>query len=119
MDLLTRFKANADEFKDIGDDVISLYLEMAGSLITQNIWPQVVRDELITYLAAHKIDLSLKRKGAGGQVTSISEGKLNIHYAVNNNIKSEYDMSSYGRQYKLLRDSVTVTPMTRSCIRWW
>ena len=41
MDLLTRFKANADEFKDIGDDVISLYLEMAASLITQNIWPQV------------------------------------------------------------------------------
>ena len=90
MDLLTRFKANADEFKDIGDDIINNYLEMTGSLIAQNTYPKVVRDELITYLAAHKIDLSLKRKGSGGQVTSISEGKLNIHYAVNNNINCQF-----------------------------
>jgi hypothetical protein len=75
-----------------------------------------IRDNLIVYLAAHNIDLSLKRKGAGGAVTSVSEGKLNINYAVNTNINSEYDLSSYGGKYMALLKSVTIAPITRSCL---
>ena len=112
--LLERFKLLADEFKGIGDYTINLHLGIADEMIATTI-RQSVRDNMIVYLAAHNIDLSQKRKGSGGQVTKVSEGKLSIDYAVNSNIESEYDMSSYGRQYKLLRDSVTITPITRSC----
>jgi len=115
MDLLLRFKRIADEFKDIGDDVINDHLAMADELISQNIRVPI-RDNLIVYLAAHNIDLSLKRKGSGGQVTSVSEGKLSINYAVNKNINSEYDLSSYGGKYMALLKSVTIAPITRSCL---
>ena len=72
-------------------------------------------DNLIVYLAAHNIDLALKRKGSGGQVKSIREGALSIDYAVNSNITSEFDMSSYGGKYMALVKSAIIAPLTRSC----
>jgi hypothetical protein len=87
---------------DIADDLI------ATSIIT------AVRDSLVIYLAAHNIDLALKRKGASGQVSSVKEGALSITYATSSSPKSEYDNSSYGRKYQQLVKNHTVTLLTRS-----
>ena len=111
-ELLVIFKLIADEFKDIGDDTIIAHLTLANNKISSNI-PAHSRNEMVAYLAAHQVDISLKRKGSGGQVTSVSEGKLRIDYATNNKVKTEYDLSNYGRRYQDLRDSCVITLMTR------
>lgn len=91
-------------------DHLTISQESISSMIRQPLL-----DNLIVYLAAHNIDLALKRKGSGGQVKSIREGALSIDYAVNSNITSEFDMSSYGGKYMALVKSAIIAPLTRSC----
>ena len=113
MQLIDRFKLIALEFAS--EDVVFLngHLTLASELVSEHI-KQPLRDELIVYLAAHKIDQSLKRKGASGQVTSVREGNLAITYSTSN-AESEYDFSSYGRTYKQLVRECIIAPITRKC----
>ena len=113
MELIDVFKSLASEFKDIGDDVINRYLELADRKITKNI-PSYFRDEIVAYLAAHQIDLALRSKQASGAVSSISEGKLSIAYNV---VKAQdsLDTTWYGAQHKQLLKSCVITSMTRVC----
>ena len=113
MQLIDRFKLIALEFAS--EDVVFLngHLTLASELVSEHI-KQPLRDELIVYLAAHKIDQSLKRKGASGQVTSVREGNLAITYSTSN-AESEYDFSSYGRTYKQLVREYIIAPITRKC----
>ena len=113
MDFLLAFRMLIEEFADLDEEILIFHLDNANSLIKKSI-SESIRKNMVCYLAAHNIDLSRKRKGAGGQVTAISEGKLKIDYAVNNNIKSDFDLSSYGRRYQDLLRSVIKAPMTRS-----
>lgn len=113
MDFLELFYAVAPEFSNEDAGFLITHLDNADSLVAKSI-VAAVRTNMVVYLAAHNIDLANKRKGAGGQVISVSEGKLNIQYAASGNIKSDYDLSSYGRRYKDLVRSVTITPLTRS-----
>jgi hypothetical protein len=113
MELIDIFKLIADEFKDIGDDVINSHLELADRRIAKNI-PDYVREEMVANLAAHRIDIALRSKQASGAVSSISEGKLSIVYNV---VKAEdsLDTTKYGTEYKQLLKSCVITPMTRVC----
>ncbi len=113
MDQIDIFRLIADEFADIEDEKVLSYLELADQKISKKIHDNV-RNEIVAYLAAHQIDISLKRKGSGGQVTSVTEGKLTIDYATNSKVNSEYDLSNYGRRYRDLIKSCTITPITRS-----
>lgn len=112
MDLLKRFKLLAAEFKEEGDVFLQDHLDLASSLIATDI-DKDYRDDMVCYLAAHRIDQSLKRQGASGQVTSLKEGGSSITYA-NPTSNSEYDFSSYGRAYEQLVKQTQTCPMTRS-----
>lgn len=114
MDLLARLKIIAPEFSSQDETFLNNHLNIASESTSTSI-RQPLLDNIICYLAAHNIDLALKRKGAGGQVKSIREGGLSIDYSVNSNIKSEYDLSSYGGKYIQLVRSAIITPYTRSC----
>lgn len=111
MELLDRFKLIADEFKEEEEAFLLGHLAIAGESVTTSI-TSPLRDKIIVYLAAHNIDQALKRKGAGGQVTSVREGGLAITYSTTN-AKTEYDFSSYGRTYRQLVKQAIVAPMTR------
>jgi hypothetical protein len=113
VELIERFKLIADEFSDEPTVFLNGHLTLASEYVGHHIC-QPLRDELITYLAAHRIDQSLKRRGASGQVTSVKEGNLAITYATND-ADSEYDFSSYGRTYKQLVKEIVLAPMTRMC----
>jgi len=114
MELLARFKTIAPEFytefDPENDQFLSDHLEIASEFLDPNI-RQPLLDNLIVYLAAHNIDLALKRKGSSGQVESLTEGDLTIKYSTGD-INSEYDMSSYGRKFQALLDSSMMTIMT-------
>ena len=114
MDLLAKLKVIAPEFALENEQFLLDHLTIAAESIDSSIRVPLL-DNLIVYLAAHNIDLALKRKGSGGQVKSIKEGALSIDYAVNSDIKSEYDMSSYGGKYMALVKSAIIAPITRSC----
>ena len=113
MDYLDHFKLMIVEFAELDEAFLIAHLDNADSLIDTR-FDEAIRKNLVVFLAAHNIDLATKRKGSGGQVTSISENKLKIEYAVNYEVKDNYDLSSYGREYKDLRRSAVITPLTRS-----
>jgi hypothetical protein len=113
MELIDRFKLIADEFANEPIDFLNGHLALSSEYVGQHI-NQPLRDELIAYLAAHRVDQSLKRRGASGQVTSVKEGNLAITYSTSD-AESEYDFSSYGRTYKQLVKEIFIAPMTRMC----
>jgi hypothetical protein len=113
MELIDRFKLIADEFANEPIDFLNGHLTLASEFIGQYI-NQPLRDELIVYLAAHRVDQSLKRRGASGQVTSVREGSLAVTYSTGE-ANSEYDFSSYGKTYRQLVKEVFIAPMTRMC----
>lgn len=86
----------APEFADVN---LQDFVDLASSEVKSNIQD---RDKIVAYLACHYATIALKQKGASGEVTSVTEGKLNITYA--NNIKNSDNLSStsYGREYKRL-----------------
>ena len=114
MELLARLKIIAPEFATENEQFLLDHLEISKEVVNSAI-RQPLLDNIIVYLTAHNIYLSLKRKGSGWQVKSIKEGELIIDYAVNSNITSEFDMSSYGGKYMALLKSVIIAPLTRSC----
>jgi hypothetical protein len=111
MELLVRLKLIAQEFAAEDEAFLNAHLEMAGEFVSQDISKEH-RDNMICYLAAHRIDQSLKRLGASGSITALKEGNLSVTYAAPTN-NTEYDLSSYGRTYAQLVKETTICPMTR------
>jgi hypothetical protein len=111
--VMKRFYAIAPEFLDYPDftESIKSHIDFADSFISRE-FVSPIREEIILYLAAHKVDLALKRKGAGGQVTSLKEGGLSATYATGK-VSDEYDYSNYGRAYKELVRQYSITAFTR------
>ena len=111
MDLIDRFKLIAAEFADEEADFLNDHLAIAAERVAES---AAQRDQKICLLAAHNIDLSLKRKGTSGQVTSIKVGSAQLTYT-SGNPQSEFEFSGYGRAYlQLLRDT-NISIMTRVC----
>lgn len=93
------FRVLAPEFADVQDEELTTIITLNDSKLNSLLHDDV-RDEAIVYLTAHMIDLGRKRKGAGGVVSSVTEGRLSIQYYNNASIKDEFDYSNYGRRYK-------------------
>ena len=75
MELLARLKVIAPEFAQENEQFLLDHLTISQESISSMI-RQPLLDNLIVYLAAHNIDLALKRKGSGGQVKSIKKVRL-------------------------------------------
>lgn len=105
--MLDVFKVIAPEFANNDDDSIQTYIDLADSEVALD---NAQRERIIVYLAAHYMTLALKRKGAGGEVVSLSEGKLSIQYA-NSKAVDDLDTTSYGRTYKRLVKKYFISPI--------
>ena len=114
MSALETFRIIAAEFNYLSDDVVSKRLALTAKEVTNPKLKNDIKEELIAYLTAHYLTISEKRKGAGGEVASVSEGKLSITYASGySNVKSDLAVTSYGRIYDRLMRSYTITSTTR------
>ena len=114
MSALETFRIIATEFNYLSDDAVTKRLELTAREVTNPRLAADIKEELIAYLTAHYLTISEKRKGAGGEVASVSEGKLSISYASGySNVKSDLAVTSYGRIYDRLMRSYTITPTTR------
>ena len=114
MSALETFRIIATEFNYLSDDAVTKRLELTAREVTNPRLAADIKEELIAYLTAHYLTISEKRKGAGGEVASVSEGKLSITYTSGySNVKSDLAVTSYGRIYDRLMRSYTITPMTR------
>ena len=68
-------------------------------------------DEALSYLTAHMLTVS-KRKGIAGMVTGERVGSISRNYGhATRDPIDEFDSTSYGVHYKLLRDSIVKTPI--------
>lgn len=63
----------------------------------------------VAYVAAHMLTMSA-RAGAGGAISSESEGALSRSYTIGNG--DGYNATSYGREYLLLRKQRVVGAVT-------
>lgn len=114
MSTLETFRIIATEFDYLSDETVSKRLALTAREVTNPKLDDEIKEELIAYLTAHYFTISEKRKGAGGEVASVSEGKLSISYASGySNVKSDLAVTSYGRIYDRLMRSYTITPITR------
>ena len=115
MNALETFRIIATEFNYLDNDEITKRLELASREVANPKLKIDEKDEMVAYLAAHYLTMSEKRKGVGGEVASVSEGKLSITYTTGNPDKVKYDLAltSYGRTYVRLMRNYTITPITR------
>jgi hypothetical protein len=114
MSAIETFRIIATEFSYLSDDVVTKRLALTSREITNPKLAEDIKEEMIAYLTAHYLTISEKRKGAGGEVASVSEGKLSISYMAGySNVKSDLAVTSYGRIYDRLMRSYTITPTTR------
>jgi len=116
MSLLSTFRIIAPEFDSLSDKEIEERLALTEVEVTNSSLEQAIREKMIAYLTAHYLTISNKRKGAGGEVVSISEGRLSIQYASGYSVvKSDLAATGYGKIYDRLIRSYCITPLTRVC----
>jgi len=114
MSTLETFRIIATEFGYLSDETVSKRLALTAREVTNPKLADDIKEELIAYLTAHYFTVSEQRKGAGGEVSSVSEGKLSITYATGKSSDdSDLGVTSYGRIYKRLMSSYTPTATTR------
>lgn len=116
MTLLELFRLLITEFQTIDDAVVQAHLDNADSLISTSII-ETLRNNLIVYYAAFAIDISERWNGSKGQVNSMTVGGVSINYngvGSSNSSTLDLDSSLYGRRYKSLLRSSTLTATTRS-----
>ena len=116
MSQLSVFRTIAPEFYSISDEDVLKRLDLTIREVTNTRFPETIQEEMIAYLTAHYLTISHKRKGASGEVVSVSEGGLSIKYASGYSVvKSDLAATGYGKIYDRLVRSYTVTPLTRVC----
>lgn len=113
-------KAIAPQFASEPDDSLEVFLSMAAERMDPEAWGNLY-EQGAAYLAAHLLTLRDRGQmaashggGAGGGVTSVSEGGQSISYAgggENASTLSEEALSStqYGQQYLQLRGQLAAT----------
>jgi len=114
MTSLEIFRIIATEFNYLDDVIVSKNLGLVTKEVTNPKLQVEIKEQMIAYLTAHYLTISEKRKGAGGEVSAISEGRLSIQYVTGySNIKSDLAVTSYGRVFDRLARSYSITPLTR------
>jgi len=113
-------KAIAPQFASEPDDTLEVFLSMAAERMDAKAWGKLY-EQGAAYLAAHLLTLRDRGDmaaghggGAGGGITSVSEGGQSISYGgggQNASTLSEEALAStqYGQQYLQLRGQLAAT----------
>lgn len=114
MTTLELFRTLVTEFATVDDVTVQANLDNADALIAKNII-EALRNNLVVYYAAFMIDTAQRWSGSKGQVTSMTVGGVAINYQAASTTSSgsdDLDLSLYGRRYKALLKTATLTILT-------
>lgn len=119
MDAFEIIRVTMNEFNEVSDDTVNVYLSLAEPLISKKRFGKMYQQAL-AYLAAHKMKLSgLGISNGIGSIgdtiglASVSEGETSVSF-FNNQTGSavtdlEFGRTVYGMQYLQLRKRCIVT----------
>lgn len=111
---LELFRAIAPEFSTMTDAEVNIFIGMAVSRVSVTVTGTQLYAQIIAYLAAHLAALTTFDGGASTPVASRKAGQETISYS-QVAILGDYDLTSYGREYKILVKSLAKTkPLTSS-----
>ncbi|MCD7826344.1 MAG: DUF4054 domain-containing protein [Clostridiaceae bacterium] len=119
MEAFDIIRATMEEFADIPDDTVNIFISLAEPLISKKRFGKLYQKAL-AYLAAHKMKLSglgnTIGTGAIGDtigLSSVSEGETSVSFSnsqtENTVTDSEFGLTVYGMQYLQLRKRCIVT----------
>lgn len=119
MDAYEIIRATMNEFKDVADNDVKVFIELAEPLISKRRFGKKY-EQALAYLAAHK----MKMNGLGSKIgkgtigdtiglSSVSEGETSVSFsnnqAGNTTADAEYGLTVYGMQFLQLRRSCIIT----------
>lgn len=110
------FRIMAAEFQDVGDDVVSQWIELTSPFVSKKRFAKLYTQAL-ALLTAHRMKLAglspvdianggtASSVGGGAAVTSFSEGAMSISFNSASPLEadSELTLTQYGTQYLSLR----------------
>lgn len=110
----------APEFSDVGDDILSQYVEIIRPMVSRKQFGNLYKQGL-AYLICHKLKMAgfgdnplgdIGAIGAGFAVGSVSEGGSSVSFGANQSSNlaadAELGLTAYGVQYLQLRRSVII-----------
>lgn len=123
MEAFDIIRAAMQEFSDIPDEQVRIYISLAEPMISKNkfgkLYPQA-----LAYLSAHQMKVNgLGQSTVGGisigdmsgySAISISEGETSVSFASSqssgsgSSADSEYSLTAYGRQFQQLQNRCIV-----------
>lgn len=121
MDAYTIIRETMDEFKDVPEEKVRVFISLAEPLISKRRFGKLY-EQALAYLAAHKMKVlgGLGKKSIAGTVgdtygiASVTEGKTSVTFSTSQqggNLSKEdgeYSMTTYGSMYLTLRSRVTI-----------
>ena len=107
--------ATIPALSDLDSAVVAFALTTAATMISEDFFEDDYNTAL-TLLAAH-LATSLSSSSSAGSVTKEKVGDLETTYGALS-VGDDYDATSYGKQFKLLRAKYVITPIlnTSSCL---
>lgn len=119
MDAIEIIRVTMNEFSEVPDDTVNVYVSLAEPLISKKRFGKMYQQAL-AYLAAHKMKLSglgisngICSIGDTIGLSSVSEGETSVSFsnnqAGNTATDSEFGLTVYGMQYIQLRKRCIVT----------
>lgn len=103
--LITAYPA----LSDLDSAVVASSLSLAETMISEDFFEDDY-DQALTLLAAHFATMSSAGGASSGSVTKEKVGDLETTYGALSS-GDDYDATSYGRLYKLLRAKYVITPI--------
>lgn len=119
MEAFEIIRATMNEFNEVPDDTVNMFLSLTEPLISKKRFGKMYQ-QARAYLAAHKMKLSgFGVSGGIGSIgdtiglSSVSEGETSVSFsnnqAGNTATDSEFGLTVYGMQYLQLRKRCIVT----------
>lgn len=105
----TEVKTYAEKFSDLSDSKVSLFIENASLWVNESKWRTKYKFAVIL-MSCHLLEID-SRNGSGGAIASEGVGELNVSYNLGSKADSELDDTSFGRQFKSLRRTLSITPL--------
>lgn len=117
MDALTIIRLTMNEFSEVPEDVVKVYISLAEPLVSQKRFGKVY-PQGVAFLAAHKMKLNgfgtnncIGDIGDRIGLSSISEGEVSVSFnsqTANTVSDAEYGLTVYGIQFLQLRRNCIV-----------
>lgn len=120
MTVIDIIRVIAPEFSDVGDDLLTQYVEIIRPMVSRKQFGKLYKQGL-AYLICHKLKIAgfgenplgdIGAIGAGFAVGSVSEGGISVSYVANQSSNlaadAELGLTAYGVQYLQLRRSVII-----------